>query len=232
MNCTATALIGPPSVNRTDLRDAAAAVTLRILVFDWLLESQQGRVSAGRREVNRAAIGRHQRHARVLGTGFGGAVAHVTVEDGMREEFGGGALLFEFGQRLRALFRLGLLLLGVVRVRGHGVTVRSGRRWSGDAAVLSSAILQDPLRAIIRLRLHKQEVKTSVRFVNENFLVTQLTPDSPNGCFPDPTLAPAPLPLFLLSIRWLRSDTPSCRDCVCRTDSPSAPLSYKHKRLY
>lgn len=208
-------------------------MTLRILVFDWLLESQQGRVSAGRREVNRAAIGRHQRHSRILGIGFGGAVAHVTVEDGMREEFGGGALLFEFGQRLRALFRLGLLGggrgLGVVRVRGHGVTVRSGRRWSGDASVLSSAILQDPLRAVIRLRLHKQVVKTSVRFVNENFLVTL---DSPNGCFPGPTLAPAPLPLFLLSIRWLRSDTPSCRDCVCRTDSPSAPLSYKRKRLY
>lgn len=105
MNCTATAFTGPPLANRTVLRDAAAAVTLGVLVFDWLLESQEGRVSAGRREVNRAAVGRHQRHARVLGIGFGGAVAHVTVQDGVREEFGGGALLLELGQRLR----LGLL---------------------------------------------------------------------------------------------------------------------------
>lgn len=72
-----------------------------VLVFYWLLELQKGRLSAGRREVNRAAVGRHQRHTRIFRIGFGlcgqrGAVTQVTVEDGMVEEFGGGPLLLEF----------------------------------------------------------------------------------------------------------------------------------------
>lgn len=154
------ALTGFDQSDARNLRDAAAAVSLGIIVFYRLLEPQQGRVSAGRREVDRAAVGRDERHARIFGTGFGGAVSQVAVEDGLGEEFGGGALLLEFGQRLWPIFGLGLLDGGwgvrVTVVRGHRVTVRSGRCWSaGDGAVLSPAVLQDPgwSRSIVRLRL-------------------------------------------------------------------------------
>lgn len=71
------------------------------LVLYRLLQSQEGWISAGGREVNRTAIGRNQRHARIFRMGFGlrgrrGSVSQVTVEDGMVEEFGGDPLLLEF----------------------------------------------------------------------------------------------------------------------------------------
>lgn len=53
------------------LRHAAAGPHLRLLFLQWLSQFEEGRVAAGRRVVNRVAVGGDQRHAGVLGVGFG-----------------------------------------------------------------------------------------------------------------------------------------------------------------
>lgn len=54
-----------------ELRHAAAGPRLRLHFLKWLFQFEEGRVAAGWRVINRAAIGGDQRHAGVLRVGFG-----------------------------------------------------------------------------------------------------------------------------------------------------------------
>lgn len=53
------------------LRHAAAGAHLRLLFFHWLSQFEEGWITAGRRVVNRIAVGGDQRHAGVLRADFG-----------------------------------------------------------------------------------------------------------------------------------------------------------------
>lgn len=138
------------------LRHAAACPHLRLLLLYWLFQFEERRVTAGRREEDCAAVGGDQRHAGVLTVGSGiaervrGAVAQVTVEQGVIQQFGGGPLLLELRQSLSALFRPGVLLgglraddpavLGRRRVAIRGWLRRHGGQ-GGDEAVLFAAVI-------------------------------------------------------------------------------------------
>lgn len=54
-----------------ELRHTAAGPHLRLRFLNWLFQFEEGRVAAGWRVVNCAAVGGHQRHAGVLRVGFG-----------------------------------------------------------------------------------------------------------------------------------------------------------------
>lgn len=80
------------------LAHAAAGPRLRQLLLHRLFQLEKGRVAAGRRVVNRVAVGGNQWHAGVLGTAFGvkeglcGAVAKVTIQQRVIQHFSSGPL--------------------------------------------------------------------------------------------------------------------------------------------
>lgn len=55
----------------TTLWHTAAGPCLRLLLVHWLLQFKERGVTAGRRVVNRAAVGGNQRHSGILWDGFG-----------------------------------------------------------------------------------------------------------------------------------------------------------------
>lgn len=153
------------------LRHAAAGPRLWLLFLYWLLQSEEGRVAAGWRVVNRAAIGGDQRHAGVLRVDFGisegvcGAVTKVTVEQGVIQQFGGGPLLLELRQSLSTLSRPGLLLgglrgdhralVGRWRVAIGGLLRRHGGRRGDEAVLFAVAIFEDGGQLGLVWQLHR-----------------------------------------------------------------------------
>lgn len=140
------------------LRHAAAGLRLRRLLLRRLFQSEERRVTAGWRAVDRAPVGGDQGHAGVLRVGFGigegvrGAVAKVTVKQGVIQQLGGGPLLLELRQGLGALFGPGLLLAGLAapvgRQRGAvgGQRRRRGRRRGDETVLRAGAIFEDGLQ--------------------------------------------------------------------------------------
>lgn len=140
------------------LRHAAAGLRLGLLLLCWLFQFQQRRVAAGRRVVNRAAVGGDQGHAGVLRVGFGiregvcGAVAEVTVKQGVIQQLGGSSLFLELRQSLGTLFGPGLLLGGLAASLGRrhaavgGQRGRRGRRGGDETVLCASAVFEDGLQ--------------------------------------------------------------------------------------
>lgn len=166
--------LAAPSADMWQLRHTAARLRLRLLLLYWLFQFEEGRVAAGRRVVNRAPVRGDQGHAGVLRVGFGiragvrGAVAKVTVKQGVIQQLGGSPLLFQLRQGLGALFRPGLLLAGLAAIVRcwHGAVggrrCRRGRRRGDEAILCAGAIFEDGLQpglVCLRDRLDLQNNK-------------------------------------------------------------------------
>lgn len=140
------------------LGHTAAGLRLRLLLLCWLFQFQERRVAAGWRVIDRAPVGGDQGHAGVLRVGFGiregvrGAVAKVTIKQGVIQQLGGSPLFLELRQRLGALFRPGLLLggLGASIRRQHGAVGgqrrQRGRRRGDETILCARAIFQNGLQ--------------------------------------------------------------------------------------
>lgn len=140
------------------LRHTAAGLRLRRLLLRWLFQFKERRVAAGWRVINRAPVGGDQGHAGVLRVGFGiregvrGAVAKVTIKQGVIQQLGSGSLFLELRQSLGALFRPGLLLGGLAASirRQHGAVggqrCRRGRRRGDETILCASAIFENGLQ--------------------------------------------------------------------------------------
>lgn len=165
------------------LRHTAAGLRLRLLLLCWLLQFKERRVAAGWRAINRAPVGGDLGHAGVLRVGFGiregvrGAVAKVTIKQGVIQQLGGSPLFLELRQSLGALFGPGLLLGGLaVSIRHqHGVIGgrrhRRGRRRGDETILCASAIFENGLQPGFSWLLNRRD-----RFDlqdNEGFWVTE-----------------------------------------------------------
>lgn len=136
------------------LRDAAAPTGLGLRLLDWLLESEQGRVSAGRCEEDHAAVGGHQGNAGILGARLGlkepsGAITQVAVKQRVTQQLGRGPLPLELRKRLATLPGPGplgwLRKCRTLRLRCRWLAVAGRRGWSrrhrGDRTVGLPAVL-------------------------------------------------------------------------------------------